>query len=85
VSDDSTAVQQGLLERAAAGDAEARRRLLELTRDHLSGHARRLLHGRYDLGRMACIASSRIRMRRSFSARSAALDLARVSCDCSSG
>jgi DNA-directed RNA polymerase specialized sigma24 family protein len=47
VSDDSTAVLQGLLERAAAGDAEARRSLLELTRDRLSGHARRLLHGRY--------------------------------------
>ena len=47
MSDDSTAVLQGLLERAAAGDAEARRRLLELTRDRLSGHARRLLHGRY--------------------------------------
>jgi RNA polymerase sigma-70 factor (ECF subfamily) len=47
VSDDSTTVMQGLLERAAAGDADARRRLLELARDRLAGHARRLLHGRY--------------------------------------
>jgi RNA polymerase sigma-70 factor (ECF subfamily) len=47
VSDESTAVLQGYLERAATGDAEARRRLLELTRDRLMGHARRLLHGRY--------------------------------------
>jgi RNA polymerase sigma-70 factor (ECF subfamily) len=29
------------------GDAEARRRLLELTRDRLMRHARRFLHGRY--------------------------------------
>jgi RNA polymerase sigma factor (sigma-70 family) len=47
VSDDTTAAVQGHLERAAAGDAAARRRLLELTRDRLLGHARRLLHGRY--------------------------------------
>jgi RNA polymerase sigma factor (sigma-70 family) len=47
VSDDSTAVLQGQLERAAAGDAEARRRLLALARDRLMGHARRLLHGPY--------------------------------------
>ena len=47
MSDDSTAVLQGLLERAATGDAAVRRRLLELTRDRLSGHARRFLHGRY--------------------------------------
>jgi RNA polymerase sigma-70 factor (ECF subfamily) len=47
VSDDSTAVLQGQLERASTGDAEARRRLLELTRDRLTRHARRLLHGRY--------------------------------------
>jgi hypothetical protein len=38
---------QGYLERAATGDAGARRRLLELTHDRLTGHARRLLHGRY--------------------------------------
>jgi RNA polymerase sigma factor (sigma-70 family) len=47
VSDESTAVLQGQLERALTGDAEARRRLLELTRDRLACHARRLLHGRY--------------------------------------
>jgi RNA polymerase sigma factor (sigma-70 family) len=47
VSDDSTAVLQGQLERALTGDAEARRLLLELTRDRLTRHARRLLHGRY--------------------------------------
>ena len=29
------------------GDAEARQRLLELTRDRLTRHARRFLHGRY--------------------------------------
>ena len=29
------------------GDAEARQRLLELTRDRLMGHARRFLHGSY--------------------------------------
>jgi len=47
VSDESTAVLRGQLERALAGDADARRRLLELTRDRLTRHARRLLHGRY--------------------------------------
>jgi RNA polymerase sigma-70 factor (ECF subfamily) len=47
VSDESTTVLQGQLERAAAGDAEARQHLLELTRDHLMHHARRFLHGRY--------------------------------------
>jgi RNA polymerase sigma-70 factor (ECF subfamily) len=47
VSDESTAVLQGQLERAVTGDAEARQRLLELTRDRLMHHARRFLHGRY--------------------------------------
>jgi hypothetical protein len=47
VSDDSTAVLQGQLERAITGDPEARRRLLELVRDRLTRHARRLLHGPY--------------------------------------
>ena len=47
MSDDSTAVLQRHLERATTGDAEARQRLLELTRDRLMGHARHLLHGRY--------------------------------------
>jgi RNA polymerase sigma-70 factor (ECF subfamily) len=47
VSDESTAVLQGQLERALTGDAEARQRLLELTRDRLLRHARRFLHGRY--------------------------------------
>jgi RNA polymerase sigma factor (sigma-70 family) len=47
VSDESTAVLQGQLERAVTGDAEARQRLLELTRDRLMHHARLLLHGRY--------------------------------------
>jgi RNA polymerase sigma factor (sigma-70 family) len=47
VSDDSTAVLQGQLERASTGDGEARQRLLELTRDRLVHHARRFLHGRY--------------------------------------
>jgi RNA polymerase sigma factor (sigma-70 family) len=47
VSDESTAVLQGQLERALTGDAEARQRLLELTRDRLMRHARRFLHGRY--------------------------------------
>jgi hypothetical protein len=47
VSDESTAVLRGQLERALAGDAEARQRLLELARDRLQGHARRLLHGRH--------------------------------------
>jgi hypothetical protein len=47
VSDELTAVLQGQLERAVTGDAEARQRLLELTRDRLMRHARRFLHGRY--------------------------------------
>jgi RNA polymerase sigma factor (sigma-70 family) len=47
VSDESTAVLRGQLERALTGDAQARRRLLELTRDRLTRHARTLLHGRY--------------------------------------
>jgi RNA polymerase sigma-70 factor (ECF subfamily) len=47
VSDESTAVLEGELGRAVAGDAGARQRLLEHTRDRLLGHARRLLHGRY--------------------------------------
>jgi RNA polymerase sigma factor (sigma-70 family) len=47
VSNESTTVLQGQLERAVTGDAEARQRLLELTRDRLTRHARRLLHGRY--------------------------------------
>src|SRR5262245_38189603 len=47
MSDDSTTVLQGLLERAAAGDVASRRRLLELARDRLARHARSLLHGRY--------------------------------------
>ena len=47
MSVESTAVLQGQLERAVTGDAEARQRLLELTRDRLTRHARRFLHGRY--------------------------------------
>jgi DNA-directed RNA polymerase specialized sigma24 family protein len=47
VSDESTAVLHGQLERAVTGDAEARQRLLELTRDRLMHHARCFLHGRY--------------------------------------
>ena len=47
VSDELTAVLQGQLERAVTGDAEARLLLLELTRDRLMRHARRLLHGQY--------------------------------------
>jgi RNA polymerase sigma factor (sigma-70 family) len=47
VNDEATAVLQGYLERGLTGDAEARRRLLELIRDHLTRHARSLLHGRY--------------------------------------
>ena len=47
MSDESTAVLQGFLERALTGDVEARQRLLELTRDRLMRHARRFLHGRY--------------------------------------
>jgi RNA polymerase sigma factor (sigma-70 family) len=45
VHDDSTAVLHGQLARALTGDAEARRRLLEVTRDRLMRHARRYLHG----------------------------------------
>jgi RNA polymerase sigma factor (sigma-70 family) len=45
--EESTAVLQRQLERASTGDAEARRRLLELTRDRLMCHARRFLHGPY--------------------------------------
>jgi RNA polymerase sigma factor (sigma-70 family) len=47
VSDDSTAVLQRQLERAITGDAEARQRLLELTRSRLMSQARRFLHGSY--------------------------------------
>ena len=47
MSDDSTAVLQMHLERAMTGDAEARQRLLELTRNRLMDHARRFLHGSY--------------------------------------
>ena len=47
MSDESTAVLQGQLDRAVTGDVEARQRLLELTRDRLMHHARRFLHGRY--------------------------------------
>jgi RNA polymerase sigma-70 factor (ECF subfamily) len=47
VHDDSTAVLHGQLARAVTGDAEARQRLLELTRDRLMRHARRFLHGHY--------------------------------------
>ena len=47
MSDESTTVLRGYLERGLLGDAEARQRLLELTRDRLMRHARRFLHGRY--------------------------------------
>jgi RNA polymerase sigma factor (sigma-70 family) len=47
VNDESTAVLQGQLERAVMGDALARQRLLELTRDRLMHHARHFLHGKY--------------------------------------
>jgi RNA polymerase sigma factor (sigma-70 family) len=47
VDDQSTAVLQEQLEQAVTGDAQARQRLLELTRDRLTRHARSLLHGRY--------------------------------------
>ena len=47
MSDESTAVLQGQLERALRGDADARLRLLELTRDRLVRQARHFLHGRY--------------------------------------
>jgi RNA polymerase sigma factor (sigma-70 family) len=56
VNDEPTAVLQASLERAGTGDAEARQRLLELTRDRLMGHARRLLHGRY--GRLEPLAQT---------------------------
>ena len=45
MSDESTSVLQGELDRAAAGDPDARQRLLELTRDRLTGHPRHFLHG----------------------------------------
>jgi hypothetical protein len=47
MSDESTAVLRGQLERALTGDAEARQRLLELTRDRLMLLAQLFLHGRY--------------------------------------
>lgn len=47
MSDESTVVLQGWLERGMSGDAEARQRLLEITRDRLMRQARRQLHGRY--------------------------------------
>src|SRR5262245_66205986 len=47
VSDESTAVLQGHLQRALTGDVAARQRLLEVTRDRLMRLARRHLHGRY--------------------------------------
>jgi RNA polymerase sigma factor (sigma-70 family) len=47
VSDESTAVLQRCLERGLTGDAEARQRLLELTRDRLVHQCRRFLHGRW--------------------------------------
>jgi RNA polymerase sigma-70 factor (ECF subfamily) len=47
VSDESTAFLQRQLERALTGDAEARQRLLEVTRNGLVRHARRFLHGSY--------------------------------------
>ena len=48
MSDESTAILQGHLKRALTGDADARRRLLELTRHRLMRHARRFLHGSYE-------------------------------------
>jgi hypothetical protein len=45
VSDESAAILRGHLERAVAGDAEARGPLLELARDRLLRHALRLLNG----------------------------------------
>src|SRR5215467_7346012 len=47
MSDESTTVLQGFLERAITGDGAARQQLLERTRDRLMGHARRFLHGHY--------------------------------------
>src|SRR4051812_46565251 len=49
MSDQSTTVLQGYLERAVTGDVAARQRLLELTRDRLMRHARRHLHGSHAL------------------------------------
>jgi len=45
MSDQSTTVLRGYLDRAVSGDAAARQRLLEVTRDRLMRHARRHLHG----------------------------------------
>jgi RNA polymerase sigma factor (sigma-70 family) len=45
MSDESTTVLEGYLARAMSGDAAARQRLLEVTRDRLMRHARRHLHG----------------------------------------
>jgi hypothetical protein len=45
MSDQSTAVLRGYLQRAMSADVAARQRLLELTRDRLMRHARRHLHG----------------------------------------
>ena len=50
MSDQSTTVLQGYLERAMSGDAAARQRLLELTRDCLMRRAR---------GRAATVAAAR--------------------------
>ena len=47
MSDQSTTVLEGYLERAMTGDVAARQRLLEVTRDRLMRHARRHLHGRH--------------------------------------
>ena len=47
MSGESTAVLQGYLERGLTGDAQARQRLLELTRDRLIRQARLFLHGKY--------------------------------------
>src|SRR5262245_50694137 len=41
MSDQSTTVLEGYLQRAMSGDAAARQRLLEVTRDRLMRHARR--------------------------------------------
>src|SRR5262249_53937079 len=47
MSDESTTILQGFLERAMTGAGAARQRLLELPRDRLMRHARRFLHGHY--------------------------------------
>jgi RNA polymerase sigma-70 factor (ECF subfamily) len=47
VKDEAADLLQGYLEQAVTGDADARQRLLELTRDRLMGHARHFLHGHY--------------------------------------